>query len=37
MSTIRTILFALGLAALIGFLLWAYATGPDILTIIDQY
>jgi len=37
MSTIRTVLFALALAALIGFMLWAYTTGPDLLTIIDQY
>ena len=37
MTTIRTILFALALAALIGFVLWAFTTGPDLLTIIDRY
>ena len=36
MSTIRTILLALMLAALIGFMLWAYTTGPGILEIIDN-
>ena len=36
MSTIRTILFALMLAAVIGFMLWAYTTGPDLLEIIDN-
>lgn len=36
MSTLRTILFALMLAALIGFMLWAYTTGPDLLEIIDN-
>lgn len=36
MSTLRTILFALMLAAFIGFILWAYATGPDLLEMIDN-
>lgn len=35
-STIRTILFALMLAAIIGFALWAFTTGPGILEIIDN-
>lgn len=34
---LRTILFALALAAAIAFVLWAFATGPDLLTIIDRY
>lgn len=33
---LRTILFALALAALIAFALWAFATGPDLLEIIDN-
>ena len=37
MSTIRAILTALALAAIIGFALWAFTTGPDLLTIIDRY
>jgi hypothetical protein len=36
MQTLRTILLALGLALLIGFALWAFATGPDLLEIIDN-
>jgi len=36
MSTLRTILFALMLAALIGFALWVFTTGPDLLEIIDN-
>lgn len=36
MSTIRTILFALLLAAIIGFAIWAFTTGPDLLEIIDN-
>lgn len=36
MSTLRTILFALALAALIAFALWAFATGPDLLEMIDN-
>jgi len=36
MSTIRTILFALILAAFIAFALWAFATGPSLLEIIDN-
>ena len=36
-TMLRTILFALALAALIGFALWAFTTGPDLLTIIDRY
>jgi hypothetical protein len=33
---IKTILLALLLAGLIGFALWAFATGPDLLEIIDN-
>lgn len=33
---LRTILIALALAALIAFVLWAFATGPDLLEIIDN-
>ena len=36
MSTFRTILFALALAALIAFALWAFTTGPDLLEMIDN-
>jgi hypothetical protein len=36
MSTLRTILFALMLAAGIGFMLWAFTTGPSLLEIIDN-
>ena len=36
MNTLKTVLFALALAALIAFVLWAYATGPDLLEIIDN-
>jgi len=36
MSTLRTIAIALMLAALIAFALWAFATGPDLLEIIDN-
>ena len=34
---IRTTLLALAIAGLIGFMLWAYTDGPDLLTIINQY
>ena len=37
MTNIQATLFALALAALIGFALWAFTTGPDLLTIIDRY
>lgn len=33
---IKTILLALLLALIIGFALWAFATGPDLLEIIDN-
>jgi hypothetical protein len=36
MSTIKAILLALLLAGIIAFALWAYATGPDLLEIIDN-
>ena len=34
---IRTTLLALAIAGLIGFMLWAFNDGPDLLTIINQY
>jgi hypothetical protein len=37
MTNIQATLFALALAALIAFALWAFTTGPDLLTIIDRY
>ncbi len=33
---IKTILLALLWALIIGFVLWAFATGPDLLEIIDN-
>lgn len=33
---LRTILFALAIAGLIAFMLWAFTTGPDLLDIIDN-
>lgn len=36
MSTLRTVLFALALAAFVAFALWAFTTGPDLLEIIDN-
>jgi hypothetical protein len=33
---IKTILLALLWALIIGFALWAFATGPDLLEIIDN-
>jgi len=33
---IKTIILALLLAGLIAFVLWAFATGPDLLEIIDN-
>jgi hypothetical protein len=36
MTNLKAILLALGLALLIGFALWAFATGPDLLEIIDN-
>jgi hypothetical protein len=36
MTTTRAVLLALALAALIAFALWAFATGPDLLEIIDR-
>lgn len=32
----KTIITALLLAALVAFMLWAFATGPDLLEIIDN-
>ena len=32
----KTIITALFLAALVAFMLWAFATGPDLLEIIDN-
>lgn len=36
MSNLKAILLAIGLALLIGFALWAFTTGPDLLEIIDN-
>ena len=36
MTNLRAILLALALAGLIAFALWAFATGPDLLEIIDN-
>lgn len=32
----KTIITALLLAAIVAFMLWAFATGPDLLEIIDN-
>lgn len=31
-----TVLLALAIAAVVGFVLWAFATGPSVLEIIDN-
>lgn len=36
MSTLRTILLGIGIAALVAFVLWAFTTGPGLLEVIDN-